>query len=165
MMQCKAFGRYLGKYGLEGFDEDKINDFLENFQQDPIFQIVSTVIDEKHDQLLIFYECESQEDFNERLGIEPAPQPYWDDKYGPYTSEEMHEMLKNGTSVDELDLSANMQGDLYFAGIPTIEELIKKRGSDLLEIYGIGPKRLTEIRAKLAERGLHLRDEGGNGDD
>lgn len=60
------------------------------------------------------------------------------------------------TSIDELNLPARAASTLHREGIATLADLVAKTGDELLAIDGIGPASVTEISAKLAERGLAL---------
>jgi hypothetical protein len=53
-------------------------------------------------------------------------------------------------------LPARLREALRRGGITTIGELIAKTSEDLLEINGIGPNSVEDIRTRLAERGLTL---------
>lgn len=59
-------------------------------------------------------------------------------------------------SVDDLKLPARATATLHREGIATIGDLVAKTGDELLAIDGIGPASVTEITAKLADRGLAL---------
>ncbi len=62
-------------------------------------------------------------------------------------------------SVEELELSVRCQHCLDTLGIKTIGELITKTKDDLLAVRNFGRTSLQEIREKLAEHGLALRDD------
>jgi carbon monoxide dehydrogenase subunit G len=64
------------------------------------------------------------------------------------------------TSIDELKLQARAASTLHREGLTTIADLAAKTGEELLAIDGIGPATVTEITAKLAERGLTLGQPG-----
>jgi DNA-directed RNA polymerase alpha subunit len=44
------------------------------------------------------------------------------------------------------------------AGIRTVGGLARKREADLLELDGMGPKAVTEIKTALSARGVTLKD-------
>lgn len=61
--------------------------------------------------------------------------------------------------IKDLELSVRSRNCLRKAGIHTLGELVNKRVSDLLEIKNFGKKSLNEIREKLAQFGLKLKDD------
>ncbi len=60
--------------------------------------------------------------------------------------------------VEELHLALRSHNSLRRDGIHTVGELVSRTGQQLLAIDHIGPASVEEIRQKLAERGLSLRD-------
>ncbi|MDP2650157.1 MAG: DNA-directed RNA polymerase subunit alpha [bacterium] len=65
------------------------------------------------------------------------------------------EVLK--TRIDELGLSARIEGALDEAGIRTVGGLARKREEDVLAIEGLGQKGLQEIKHALSNLGITLR--------
>jgi DNA-directed RNA polymerase subunit alpha len=63
------------------------------------------------------------------------------------------------TPIEELDLSVRSYNCLKREGVTTIGELIQKSESDLLDIRNFGAKSIDEVREKLAELGLSLRED------
>ncbi|NLM52697.1 MAG: DNA-directed RNA polymerase subunit alpha [Firmicutes bacterium] len=61
-------------------------------------------------------------------------------------------------TVEELDLSVRSYNCLKRAGINTVEELIQKTEEDMMKVRNLGKKSLEEVRRKLAELGLSLRE-------
>ena len=68
-------------------------------------------------------------------------------------------------SVESLDLSLRLYNSLRREGIHTVTDLAGRTREQLLAIEGVGPASVEEIRQKLADRGLTLRDSpvSGNG--
>lgn len=62
-------------------------------------------------------------------------------------------------TVEELDLSVRSYNCLKRAGINTVEELIEKTESDMMKVRNLGKKSLTEVKVKLAELDLSLKEE------
>ncbi|MHC4879629.1 MAG: DNA-directed RNA polymerase subunit alpha C-terminal domain-containing protein [Planctomycetota bacterium] len=69
------------------------------------------------------------------------------------------ESLKDLT-VDELGLSVRAANTLSLTAITTVAELVERTADELLALNGFGVTSLNEVRRKLAERGLHLRNDG-----
>ena len=64
----------------------------------------------------------------------------------------------HGKSVAELGMSSRATNGLNRAGILTIDQLVAKRESEILNIDVVGPKTLNEIKQALAVLGLKLAD-------
>ncbi|NLW41822.1 MAG: DNA-directed RNA polymerase subunit alpha [Tissierellia bacterium] len=62
-------------------------------------------------------------------------------------------------TVEELDLSVRSYNCLKRAGINTVEELIDKTESEMMKVRNLGKKSLTEVKVKLAELDLSLKEE------
>lgn len=62
-------------------------------------------------------------------------------------------------TIEELDLSVRSYNCLKRAGINTVQELTQKTEADMMKIRNLGKKSLAEVKAKLAELGLSLRQE------
>ncbi len=62
-------------------------------------------------------------------------------------------------TVEELDLSVRSFNCLKRANINTVEELTNKSEQDMMKVRNLGKKSLDEVRNKLAELGLSLREE------
>lgn len=60
-------------------------------------------------------------------------------------------------TIEELDLSVRSYNCLKRAGINTVEELTKKTEADMLKVRNLGKKSLQEVKEKLAQYGLSLR--------
>lgn len=61
------------------------------------------------------------------------------------------------TRIDDLDFSARTISALEKANIRTVGGLARKKESDLLEIDGLGPKSIQEIKRALANFGIILK--------
>ena len=61
-------------------------------------------------------------------------------------------------TIEELDLSVRSYNCLKRAGINTVEELIKKTPEEMMKVRNLGRKSLAEVKGKLAELGLSLRE-------
>jgi DNA-directed RNA polymerase subunit alpha len=59
--------------------------------------------------------------------------------------------------VEDLGLSGRIEHALAEAGIRTVGGLARKREADLLELDGMGPKAVNEIKEALAARGVSLK--------
>jgi DNA-directed RNA polymerase subunit alpha len=60
-------------------------------------------------------------------------------------------------AIEELDLSVRSYNCLKRAGVNTVEELTRKTEDDMLKVRNLGKKSLQEVKDKLAELGLSLR--------
>ena len=60
--------------------------------------------------------------------------------------------------IEDLGLSGRIESVLTDAGIRTVGGLARKREADLLELDGMGPKAVNEIKAALSTRGVSLKD-------
>jgi DNA-directed RNA polymerase subunit alpha len=63
------------------------------------------------------------------------------------------------TPIEELDLSVRSYNCLKREGITTVGELVTKSEGDLLDIRNFGQKSIDEVREKLHELGLTLRED------
>ncbi|MCK8824374.1 DNA-directed RNA polymerase subunit alpha [Fuchsiella alkaliacetigena] len=61
------------------------------------------------------------------------------------------------TTIEELDLSVRSSNCLKRAGINSVEELIEKTEDDLMKVRNLGKKSLQEIKDKLEELELSLK--------
>lgn len=61
------------------------------------------------------------------------------------------------TRIDDLDLSARTKAALQGSNIRTVGGLARKREADLLEIEGLGPKSVQEIKRALSNFGITLK--------
>jgi DNA-directed RNA polymerase subunit alpha len=59
--------------------------------------------------------------------------------------------------VDELDLSVRSYNCLKRAGISKISELLQKTEDEIMNMRNLGKKSVDEIKEKLAERNLSLK--------
>lgn len=67
--------------------------------------------------------------------------------------------LENSTlSIDDLDLSVRSSNCLRRAGINTVEELCQKTEEDMMKVRNLGRKSLDEVKKKLSDLGLSLRN-------
>ena len=80
-------------------------------------------------------------------GIEIGPAPV-DEQYAESVS----------TPVEDLDLTVRSYNCLKREGIHTVGELISRSEQDLLDIRNFGSKSIDEVKEKLAELGLALKD-------
>lgn len=62
-------------------------------------------------------------------------------------------------TIEELDLSVRSYNCLKRAGINTVQELSTKSEEDMMKVRNLGRKSLEEIRLKLTELGLSLRND------
>lgn len=77
------------------------------------------------------------------------------------TEEKQEENKAYDIPIKELEFSVRSLNCLQQENIRTLGELALKRASDLLAIKNFGKKSLYEIREKLAQYGLSLKDEEG----
>jgi DNA-directed RNA polymerase subunit alpha len=63
---------------------------------------------------------------------------------------------KLNMSLAELELSVRATNCLESEGITTVRDLVIRTDEELLEVRNFGETTLKEVKAKLAERGLHL---------
>jgi carbon monoxide dehydrogenase subunit G len=63
--------------------------------------------------------------------------------------------------IDVLNLNSRAWSSLRKDGVQTLGDLTRRTSHQLLAIDGVGPASVTDIRAKLAERGLGLADVPG----
>jgi DNA-directed RNA polymerase subunit alpha len=63
---------------------------------------------------------------------------------------------KMNLSLAELELSVRATNCLESEGITTVRDLVIRTDEELLEVRNFGETTLKEVKAKLAERGLHL---------
>jgi DNA-directed RNA polymerase subunit alpha len=97
---------------------------------------------------IMIHQLKSVVGFREEVVESKAPE-------APSESAEDGEALK--ARVEELGLSARIEHALAEAGIRTVGGLARKREADLLELEGMGPKGVTEIKEALAARGVSLK--------
>lgn len=62
------------------------------------------------------------------------------------------------TRIETLNFSARSLNALTEANIRTVGGLVRKTESDILSLDGIGPKGVDEVKAALANLGLHLKE-------
>ena len=63
------------------------------------------------------------------------------------------------TTVEEMDLSVRSYNCLKRAGIDTVEQLVEYTEGQLLKVRNLGKKSLAEIKEKLGDLDLELKDE------
>ena len=61
-------------------------------------------------------------------------------------------------SIDDLDLSVRSNNCLRRAGINTVDELVQKTEEDMMKVRNLGRKSLDEVKKKLADLGVALRN-------
>lgn len=61
--------------------------------------------------------------------------------------------------VEELDLSVRSYNCLKRANINTVQELVSKTDSEMMKVRNLGKKSLEEVKNKLAELNLFLKEE------
>ena len=66
------------------------------------------------------------------------------------------------TPIDKLELSPRTLNCLKRAHITKVGEVLEMADDDLLKIRNFGEKSLTELREKLAERGIGFQNDGGS---
>jgi DNA-directed RNA polymerase subunit alpha len=62
-------------------------------------------------------------------------------------------------TIEELNLSVRSYNCLKREGINTVGELVQKSEAELMDIRNFGQKSIDEVKAKLDELGLSLREE------
>ena len=62
------------------------------------------------------------------------------------------------TPIEELDLSVRSYNCLKREGVHTVGELVARTESDLLDIRNFGQKSIDEVKIKLHQLGLSLKD-------
>ena len=62
-------------------------------------------------------------------------------------------------TIEELDLSVRSYNCLKRAGINTLQELTDKTEADMMRVRNLGRKSLEEVKNKLTDLGLSLRQE------
>ena len=82
-----------------------------------------------------------------------------DEEFRSVRDDQKAEDRASDVSIKELEFSVRSRNCLEQEGIKTLGELAGKRASELLAIKNFGKKSLTEIRDKLKEFGLTLKDE------
>lgn len=75
----------------------------------------------------------------------------------PTQTESQEDIMK--TRIEELELSTRTANALTGASIRTVGGLVRKTGTDLLSIEGVGEKAVDEIRVSLKRLGLGLKKE------
>ncbi|WP_099975187.1 MULTISPECIES: DNA-directed RNA polymerase subunit alpha [Lactobacillaceae] len=73
--------------------------------------------------------------------------------------EETQKEKKLEMTIEELDLSVRSYNCLKRAGINTVQELTEKSEADMMRVRNLGRKSLVEVREKLADLGLSLKQE------
>jgi DNA-directed RNA polymerase subunit alpha len=61
--------------------------------------------------------------------------------------------------IEDMDLTVRSYNCLKREGVATVGDLVQKSEEDLLEIRNFGQKSIDEVKAKLEELGLGLREE------
>src|SRR5699024_8746692 len=62
-------------------------------------------------------------------------------------------------TIEELDLSVRSYNCLKRAGINTVQELSNKSEEDMMKVRNLGRKSLEEVKSKLYDLGLGLRND------
>lgn len=73
--------------------------------------------------------------------------------------EETQKEKKLEMTIEELDLSVRSYNCLKRAGINTVQELTEKSEADMMRVRNLGRKSLVEVKEKLADLGLSLKQE------
>lgn len=73
--------------------------------------------------------------------------------------EETHKEKMLEMSIEELDLSVRSYNCLKRAGINTVQELTDKTEAQMMKVRNFGRKSLEEVKVKLTDLGLSLRNE------
>ncbi|CAJ1192982.1 DNA-directed RNA polymerase subunit alpha [Companilactobacillus crustorum] len=73
--------------------------------------------------------------------------------------EETQKEKKLEMTIEELDLSVRSYNCLKRAGINTVQELTEKTEADMMRVRNLGRKSLVEVKEKLANLGLSLKQE------
>jgi DNA-directed RNA polymerase subunit alpha len=63
------------------------------------------------------------------------------------------------TTIEELNLSVRSYNCLKREGINTVGDLVQRSEQELMDIRNFGQKSIDEVKAKLEELGLGLREE------
>ena len=84
-------------------------------------------------------------------------EPALESDVAPEMSESQEDVMK--TRIEELELSTRTANALTSASIRTVGGLVRKTGTDLLSIEGVGEKAVDEIRSALKRLGLGLKKE------
>jgi DNA-directed RNA polymerase subunit alpha len=90
---------------------------------------------------------------------EPGPEMALDERADtPIVADVVdHELeRKLNMSLAELELSVRATNCLESEGITTVRDLVNRTDEELLEVRNFGETTLKEVKAKLAERNLHL---------
>ncbi|MFD1417312.1 DNA-directed RNA polymerase subunit alpha [Companilactobacillus keshanensis] len=73
--------------------------------------------------------------------------------------EETQKEKKLEMTIEELDLSVRSYNCLKRAGINTVQELTEKSEADMMRVRNLGRKSLVEVKEKLSDLGLSLKQE------
>ncbi|BAP85121.1 DNA-directed RNA polymerase alpha subunit [Paucilactobacillus hokkaidonensis JCM 18461] len=73
--------------------------------------------------------------------------------------EETHKEKMLEMTIEELDLSVRSYNCLKRAGINSVQELTDRSEADMMKVRNLGRKSLEEVKAKLIDLGLSLRQE------
>lgn len=73
--------------------------------------------------------------------------------------EETQKEKKLEMTIEELDLSVRSYNCLKRAGINTVQELTEKTEADMMRVRNLGRKSLVEVKEKLSDLGLSLKQE------
>ena len=74
-------------------------------------------------------------------------------------TEETHKEKMLEMTIEELDLSVRSYNCLKRAGINTVQELTNKTEADMMKVRNLGRNSLDEVKEKLANLGLSLRQD------
>ena len=77
-------------------------------------------------------------------------------EYNKQEEEEQNKVLE--TTIEELELSVRSSNCLKRAGINDVGELVEKTEDDLMNVRNLGKKSLQEIKDKLDELDLSLKE-------
>jgi len=84
-----------------------------------------------------------------------APAPVAASADGMASAENSTEIMK--TRIEDLELSSRTIAALEKANIRTVGGLARKREEDLVDIEGLGPKSIQEVKRALANFGIILK--------
>ena len=76
-----------------------------------------------------------------------------------FRSEETHKEKMLEMTIEELDLSVRSYNCLKRAGINSVQELTDKTEAEMIKVRNLGRKSLEEVKFKLAELDLNLRQD------
>jgi DNA-directed RNA polymerase subunit alpha len=91
----------------------------------------------------------------QELGAGVSPKPAADSEAG---AEDLVALGPLDMTIDDLDLSVRSHNCLKRAGINTVGDLVQKTEDDMMKVRNLGRKSLEEVKKKLADLGLFLKE-------